>query len=72
MANVTLRLSFQTTVQVIQDAAINGLVDHIGGVSGPLIMGTNPKIGTTYNSVFVNEEFIQSNVKKIEDMLDDL
>ncbi len=72
MANITLRLSFQTPVQVIQDAAINGLIDRIGGVSGPLVMGTNPNIGTTYNQIVVNEQFIQENTKNIEEMLDEL
>lgn len=71
-ANITLRLSFQTPVQVIQDAAVNGLIDHISGISGPLIMGTNPKIGTTYNGISVNEEFIQNNVKTLDTILEDL
>lgn len=72
MANITLRLSFQTPVQVIQDAAINGLTDRIGGISGPLVMGTNPNVGTTYNSLCVNEEFVKNNVKDLEDVLEDL
>jgi DNA-directed RNA polymerase beta' subunit len=72
MANITLRLSFQTPVQVIQDAAINSLTDRISGISGPLVMGTSPKIGTTYNSVSVNEDFIKKNVKSLETVLEEL
>lgn len=71
-ANVTLRVSFQTAIQVIQDAAINGLVDRISGVSGPLVLGTNPNIGTTYNSVVVNQSFIAANSKALESIADDL
>lgn len=71
-ANVTLRLSFQTAIQVIQDAAIHGLVDHISGISGPLVMGTNPNIGTTYNSIVVNRQFIESNAKNLESVTEDL
>jgi len=72
MANITLRLSFQTSVQVIQSAAIDGLTDRIHGISGPLIMGISPNVGTTYNSMQVNEEFIKANVKSIENVLDEL
>jgi len=72
MANITLRLSFQTPVQVIQEAAVNGLTDRIGGVSGPLVMGTNPNVGTTYNSLCVNEEFVKEQVSNLEDVLEDL
>jgi len=72
MANITLRLSFQTPVQVIQDAAVNGLVDRIGGISGPLVMGGVPRCGTTYNHISVNEEFIKNNVSSLEDVLEDL
>lgn len=72
MANITLRLSFQTPVQVIMDAAINGLVDHIHGISGSLIVGTNFIAGTTYNSFTVNQQFVKENAKKIENVLDEL
>jgi DNA-directed RNA polymerase beta' subunit len=71
-ANITLRFSFQTAIQVIQDAAIHGLVDKISGISGPLVMGTNPNIGTTYNSVVVNQQFIQENIKSLESIAEDL
>jgi len=70
--NITLRLSFQTPVQVVQDAAINGMTDVIGGVSGPLIMGTNPNVGTTFNSCCINEEFIKASSKGIKSVIEDL
>ena len=71
-ANITLRLSFQTPIQVITESAINGMCDNIGGISGPLIMGTNPRIGTCYNTVCLNEEFIKQNTIKIENLIDEL
>lgn len=71
-ANITLRLSFQTAIQVIQNAAIHGLIDRISGISGPLVMGTNPNIGTTYNGVVVNEQFIAENASKIDDVAAEL
>lgn len=71
-ANITLRISFQTAIQVIQDAAVHGLVDHISGISGPMVMGTNPNIGTTYNGMVVNQEFIEQNAKSLESIAEDL
>ena len=71
-ANITLRISFQTVIQVIQDAAINGLIDRISGISGPLILGTNPNIGTTYNSIVVNQQFLEENSKQLSKVIDEL
>ena len=71
-ANITLRVSFQTAIQVLQDAAIHGLVDRISGISGPLVLGTNPNIGTTYNAVVVNQQFLEENSKSLESIAEDL
>ena len=72
MSNVSLRLSFQSPVQVIQDAAINGLADKISGISGPLVMGTSFNIGTTYNSFIVNEDFLKENTKSLSSIVEEL
>ena len=71
MSNVTLRLSFQSPIQVIENAATDGLVDKISGISGPMIMGTVPRVGTMYNTVLVNEEFLQENAKHIAENIDE-
>lgn len=71
MSNVTLRLSFQSPIQVIENASTDGLVDKISGVSGPMIMGTVPKVGTLYNKVLISEKFLQENDKNIEENIDD-
>jgi len=71
-ANITLRVSFQTAIQVIQDAAVNGLVDKIGGISGPLVMGTTPNMGTTYNKVVVNRDFVEEQAASVDAALEDL
>lgn len=72
MNNVTLRLSFQSPVQVMANAAINGLVDNISGISGPLIMGGIPSVGTTYNKILVDSEAVKKYNESIDDQLDDL
>lgn len=72
MSNVTLRLSFQSPVQVIENAAVDGLVDNIGGISGPLILGRAPNIGTTFNKIVVNEHFKPNSNKISSKNIDDL
>ena len=71
-ANISLRMSFQTPVQIMQEASINGLCDKISGVSGPLIVGTNPNIGTTYNTMIVNEEFVKKYYSNLNSKLEEL
>lgn len=72
MANVTLRLSFQSPIQVIENAATDGLVDKISGVAGPLIMGTVPRVGTLYNKVLVSEEFLTEHARTISKTIDEM
>lgn len=69
--NVTLRLSFQSPIQVIENAAVNGLVDTINGVSAPLVLGTAPLIGTTYNNCSINEKFVENYFKNLSKNIDD-
>lgn len=70
--NVSLRLSFQAPIQVIENAATNGLEDTISGISAPLICGQAPNIGTTYNNVCIDEEFVEHYYKNIETNIDDI
>jgi DNA-directed RNA polymerase beta' subunit len=72
MNNVTLRLSFQSPIQVIENAATDGLIDKIGGISGPLILGTAPNIGTTYNKIILNEKFIKSHKDTLKNIDEEL
>jgi DNA-directed RNA polymerase beta' subunit len=62
--NIGLRTSYETPVQVIENAAVNGTHDHISGVSAPLMLGSVPQIGTMYNKIIVNEKFVKQNAKK--------
>lgn len=71
-SNITLRLSFSSPLSVLQSSAINGAKDEISGVSGPLMLGSTPSIGTTYNKIVVNEEFINDITTKVSKALDDL
>jgi DNA-directed RNA polymerase beta' subunit len=69
--NVTLRLSFQSPIQVIEHAATNHITDHITGISGHLVAGATADFGTTYNGVCINEDFIMNYINNINKKIDD-
>ncbi len=71
-SNITLRMSFQTPIQVVQDAAINGLTDTISGISGPLMMGSSIKTGTAYNQIIINTSTLLENKPDLNKVLDEL
>lgn len=70
--NITQRASFGAPLQVLTEAAIYNYTDHIHGVSGPLAMGTVPKIGSLYHDVVVDQKFIQKYNIDAVDELDNL
>lgn len=57
--NVLLRASFGSPIQVLQQAAINNQTDKISGMSAPLVLGTAPRFGTTYNDIMIDPEAIE-------------
>lgn len=72
-SSVFLRLSFQMASQVIKNAALNGLTDRLKGeVSGKLIVGSNPEIGTAFNKVLINHKKIRENAVSAAKVLEDL
>jgi DNA-directed RNA polymerase II subunit RPB1 len=71
-SNISLQLAFQAPIQVITKAATDSIVEHVQGVSGPLIYGQICKLGTTYNDVLLDEEMISSYMKKNNSDLDSI
>ena len=70
--NVLLRTSYNFMTQVLKTAAVDSKSSEIYGMSAPLMLGRSPYIGSTYNSVAVDYDFVSRNVKDIQDILDDL
>ena len=58
--NVGLQLAFQAPIQVIEKAAVNGVIDRVEGISANFIYGQIPSVGTTYNDILLNEPFIEN------------
>lgn len=57
--NISLRMGAQTPIQVLEAAASDAALEHVSGISGALINGSVPKLGTMYNSVVVNQPFVE-------------
>lgn len=69
---VLLRASFGSPVQVLQAAAINSQKDDLFGMSAPMVMGTAPKFGTTFNDVIIDEAAVAEYTKPVSQILDEL
>lgn len=70
--NVLLRTSYQHQIKVLREAALNSQTSKIYGISAPLMLGAIPRVGTTYNSIGIDQQFIEENVKSVESILDEL
>jgi DNA-directed RNA polymerase II subunit RPB1 len=71
-SNVLLRIGAQAPMTVIEEAAVHSLKDNVSGITAPLLLGSVPKQGTTFNNIIVNPEFAAANVKSAEDIIADL
>lgn len=70
--NITQRASFGAPLQVLTEAAVYNYTDHIHGVSGPLAMGTVPKVGSLYHDIVIDQDFISKFAEKAVSDLDAL
>lgn len=70
--NYLLRMGTAAPIQAIEQAALSTAVNKINGNTGPLIMGSVPRIGTLYNSFHINEQFVKDNIPNYTKILDEL
>ena len=68
--NILLRISTSHPITDIKDAVNYNCISKIEGLSAPLMLGMSPIFGTTYNRIFVNEEFVKANSSSIDDLFD--
>ena len=71
-SNVLLRMAYGAPIQVITDATLAGAKSRVYGIAAPQLLGAVPQVGTLYNSLVVDEEFVKSNVKSVDNVLDTL
>lgn len=70
--NILLRASYQDPIRILIDAALGNVKSQVHGIAAPQLLGMIPRIGSTYNTVVIDEEFVQSNVKSVDTLLEDL
>jgi DNA-directed RNA polymerase II subunit RPB1 len=70
--NVLLRASYSFMNQVLKTAAVNSQSSTVYGMSAPLMLGRSPYVGSCYNSIAIDQDFIKDNVKNMGDIIDDL
>lgn len=56
----------------IKRAAVLNKEDKVSGPNSALISGSVPQVGTFYNSLIINKEFLEKNQKKQEEDLEDI
>jgi DNA-directed RNA polymerase beta' subunit len=71
--NALLSMSYSHPIQKMTECAINNETSVVlTNLSSSLLMGTTPNIGSNYNSIVMNEEFIKNNIVDVENLIDNL
>jgi len=70
--NILLRASYQDPIKCITEAALNNTKSNVYGIAAYQLLGSVPKIGTLYNSIAIDEEYIQKNMESIDMIIDQL
>lgn len=67
-----LRISESSPITVMESAAANDMKDKLNGVSGRIMLGSVPRIGSNYNQLVVNEKMLKEVMEDVSDVLDNL
>ncbi len=70
--NVLLRMAYGAPVQIVTDAALAGTRSKVYGIAAPQMLGSTPMIGSLYNGLVVDEEFVVANSRSVDSVLDEL
>ncbi|XP_065668226.1 uncharacterized protein LOC136088443 [Hydra vulgaris] len=70
--NVLLRMAYGDPICVVTDATLSNMRNRIYGIAAPQLLGSIPQIGTLYNGVIIDEEFVQKNIKSVDSILDEI
>ena len=70
--NALLSMSYSHPLQSITEAALNKHTSYVTtNISSSLLVGTTPNIGSNYNRIIINEDFVSKETKKTADLLSD-
>lgn len=70
--NILLRASYQDPIKCLTDAALSNTKSSVYGIAALQLLGGIPKIGSMYNTVVIDEEFIREHAKSVDEILDNL
>jgi DNA-directed RNA polymerase II subunit RPB1 len=70
--NMLLRMAQGDPLRVITEGVTNGTLCAVSGIAAPRILGATPEIGTRWNQMVVDEDFVAKNTKSIDTILDQL
>jgi DNA-directed RNA polymerase II subunit RPB1 len=71
IGNALLSMSFSHPIQRITEAALHNDESFVHtNISSSLMMGTTPDIGSNYNGVIMNEQFISEHTQDVSDLLE--
>lgn len=70
--NILLRMAYGSPISVVTDATLASSKSRIYGIAAPQVLGGVPQIGTLYNSLIMNEDFISENLESVNSVLDGL
>jgi hypothetical protein len=68
-SNVLLRMGFSIPMRPLEEATTNCMTDTINGITGQLLVGSVPRVGTLYNDTLVDVDFAIKNTKGVEDII---
>ena len=69
--NIMTQMAMGSPIQVLTRALANSERSEVYGVSGPMILGDMPKVGSLYTSLIVNHR-VTRDIKTVDSVLDDL
>jgi DNA-directed RNA polymerase II subunit RPB1 len=70
--NILLRTAYGNVNQTLKEAAVNSVHNEVYGLSAPLLLGRAPYVGSTYNRIAIDREFVSRNAKTVSSIIDDL
>ena len=71
-ANVLLRMAYGDPIKIVTDAALGSVKNKVYGIAAPQMLGSVPQVGTLYNSLTVDEDFVRANVASVDNVLNEL
>lgn len=70
--NVLLRMAYGAPIQIVTDAALSNTRSPVYGIAAPLMLGSTPQIGTCYNDLVIDEDFVSKNTVSVDSVLNSL